>query len=56
MTKQECYPGYADHFEYHGSTSIEVTRTQAGMVVQKKWLLFDSVEEAMDFFDVHCGA
>jgi hypothetical protein len=42
---------YDDAYEYHGSTTIEVTRHQFGRVVWKDWLIFDSVEEARTYFD-----
>ncbi len=42
---------YDDAYEYHGSTTIEVTRRQQGRVVWKEWLIFDSVEEARLYFN-----
>ena len=42
---------YDDAYEYHGNTTIEVTRRQSGRVVWKDWLIFDSVEEARNYFD-----
>ena len=42
---------YDDAYEYHGSTTIEVTRRLFGRVVWKDWLIFDSVEEARTYFD-----
>jgi hypothetical protein len=34
---------------------IERTRKQAGRTVTREWILFDSVEEAMEFFNNNCG-
>ncbi len=41
---------YDEAYEYDGSTTIEVTRRHFGRVVWKDWLLFDSVEEARNYF------
>jgi hypothetical protein len=51
MTRQLTCDAYADFFEYHGSTVIEHTRTQAGETVWRDWIIFDSVEEAADYFN-----
>ena len=50
MTKQEFHTNYHDTYEYHGNTSIELIRNQGG-TVKREWLLFDSVEEAQEFFN-----
>jgi hypothetical protein len=42
---------YDEAYEYHGSTTIEVTRRSFGRVVWRDWLIFDSVEEARSYFD-----
>jgi len=55
MTKQEIYIDYNDSFEYHGSTVIERTRNRAGITIKRDWILFDSVEEAADYFYNNCG-
>jgi len=41
-------------FEYHGSTVIERTRLFAGKTISRDWILFDSVEEASDYFNDYC--
>ena len=51
MTTCSTYPEYCDCFEYHGSTTIELTRKQGDDVLWRDWLLFDSVEEAAEFFN-----
>jgi hypothetical protein len=51
MTRQLTCDAYDDCFEYHGSTVIEHTRTQAGVTVWRNWIIFDSVEEAVDYFN-----
>jgi hypothetical protein len=46
MTRYELYPEYQNCYEYHGNTSVEMTRKQAGITIKRDWILFDSVEEA----------
>ena len=50
MIRYESYPNYYDCYEYHGNTAVEITRKQAGVTIKRDWILFDSVEEAQDFF------
>jgi hypothetical protein len=55
MTRQITDDVYEDYFEYHGNTVIEHTRTQAGETVWRDWILFDTVEEAADYFNAACA-
>ena len=55
MTRYELYPDYQDYYEYHGNTSVEMTRKQAGITIKRDWILFDSVEEAQKFFYDDCN-
>jgi hypothetical protein len=55
MTKYACYAHYQDCYEYHGSTTIEIIRKEAGRTVNREWILFNSVEEALEFFNTNCG-
>ncbi|MFO7964835.1 MAG: hypothetical protein R6U50_13005 [Desulfobacterales bacterium] len=56
MTRKESYrEEVVDHFEYHGSTAIEFTRRSYGKTINREWILFDSVEEAVRFFHDNCG-
>ena len=50
MTRHMTSEAYCDSYEYHGSTQIEHTRTQAGETVWRDWLIFDTVEEAVRMF------
>jgi hypothetical protein len=50
MTRHELYPDYNECYEYHGNTAVEITRKQAGVTIKRDWILFDSVEEAQEFF------
>ena len=51
MIKFEMYPDFLDYFEYHGGTTIELTRKKADKTIWQDWILFDSVEEAQEFFN-----
>jgi hypothetical protein len=51
MDQSTGYPDYQEAFEYHGSTTVEITRRRGGRVVWKDWLIFDSVEEAIAFYN-----
>ena len=50
MTRHELYPDYHECYEYHGNTAVEITRKQFGVTIKRGWILFDSVEEAQEFF------
>ena len=50
MIRFESYPDYLNCYEYHGNTSVEITRKQDGVTIKRDWILFDSVEEAQEFF------
>jgi hypothetical protein len=54
MTRYESYPDYQCCYEYHGNTSVEITRKQDGITIGRDWILFDSVEEAQEFFYYDC--
>jgi len=51
MKKNPFYSRYRDFYTYHGHTEIERVRKRGDTVVSRDWLVFDSVEEAMDFFN-----
>ena len=55
MTKHIFNPEYHDCYEYHGNTTIELTRKQGEMTLWRDWLNFDTVEEATDYFNESCG-
>jgi hypothetical protein len=54
MTKDISYPDYYDCYEYHGNTTIELTRIQGGVTIFRDWIMFDTVEEASEFFNDAC--
>ena len=55
MIKQIYYPDFNECYEYHGNTVIELTRKQAGQTIFRDWMMFDSVEEAADYFYDNCS-
>ena len=55
MRKHELYSTHNDFFEYYGNTEIMRIRKQNGTIVRRDWLIFDSVEEAMEYFNTECG-
>ncbi len=55
LRKHELYPTHHDFFEYYGNTEIVRIRKQNGTIIRQDWLNFDSVEEAMDYFNTECG-
>ena len=55
MTRSESYQDYQCCYEYHGNTSVEITKTQDGITIERDWILFDSVEEAQEFFYDDCN-
>ena len=55
MEKFEFYQNYQEKFEYYGSTAIERIRKRGRIVVARDWLLFDTVEDASEYFNSNCG-
>ncbi len=54
MTRHISGEAYSDSLEYHGNTTIELIRTLGGETVLRDWLMFDTVEEAADYFNAAC--
>ena len=46
--------GFQDHYEYHGSTTIERRRKKGTLTIWRDWIIFDSVEEAAEYFNDNC--
>lgn len=55
MRKYEIYPTCHDFFEYHGNNEIVRIRNQNGTAIRQDWLIFDSPDEAMEYFNTKCG-
>jgi len=55
MRKHELYTDYHDHFEYFGNTEIERIRKQGDKIIRHDWIIFNTIEEAMDFFNDRSG-
>lgn len=56
MRKHELYISHHDCFEYDGSREIMRIRQRGGKVVRLDWIVFDSAEAALAFFNTKCGA
>ena len=55
MTRQEIMPDHQNYYEYHGNTTVEITRKQGGVIIERDWVLFDTVEEALEYFHEGCS-
>ena len=55
MRKHELTTEYQDQFEYFGNTEIERIRKKGEETVRHDWIIFDTVDEAMEFFNDRCG-
>ena len=54
MRTQEIHTEYRDHFEYFGNTEIERIRKKGEKTIRHDWIIFDTVDEAMAFFNDPC--
>ena len=52
MTKHVYHENCHDLFEYHGCTTIEFIRERFGKTIRRDWLLFDTIEDATDYFNL----
>ena len=50
----ELYTDYHGQFEYFGNTEIERIRKQGGKTIRHDWIIFDTIDEIMEFFNVRC--
>jgi hypothetical protein len=55
MRIHELTTGYHDDYEYFGNTEIERIRKRSGRTLRRDWIIFDTVEEAMEFFNSKGG-
>jgi hypothetical protein len=55
MRKHELHTDYHDHFEYFGNTEIERIRKQGEKTIRHDWIIFDSADEAMEYFNDRSG-
>ena len=51
METEQMARSEKSYLEYHGSTIVERIQVAAGEVPVRDWLLFDTVEEAADFYN-----
>ena len=54
MTKHVSHNQYCDCYEYDGGTLIERIRQHAEGTIWRDWIMFDSIEEASEFFNDAC--
>ena len=54
MRRLVSFPDYQDCYEYNGGMMLETIRNTADRTIKRDWILFDSVEEAQDFFNTRC--
>ncbi len=54
LSKNVIYQGYHDSYEYHGNTEIDRIRKKDDEIIEHDWLIFNSVDEAMEFFHDKC--
>ncbi len=54
MTKHIYNQSVHEHYEYHGNTTVACIIKRAGIVVRRDWIIFDTVEEAQEFFNNDC--
>lgn len=51
MKKKKQYGDYYDIIEYFGNTEIKRIRKKGNDIVRWDWFIFDSVDEAMTYFN-----
>lgn len=56
MTRYVSHDRYRDCYEYHGGTLIERIRQHDGGTIWRDWIMFDSIEEASEYFNDACNA
>ena len=54
MTKYVSHSDYCDCYEYHGGTLIERIRQHSQGTIWRDWIMFDTIEEASEFFNDAC--
>jgi hypothetical protein len=54
MINHASYTSAYDIYEYHGNTEVVLTRKRGAATVWKDRILFDSAEEASEYFNNHC--
>ena len=56
MRKNELHTEYHNFYEYFGNTEmIERIRKQGDKTIRHDWLIFNSTDGAMDYFNERCG-
>jgi len=55
MRKNELHTEYHDFYEYFGNTEFERIRKQGDRTIRHDWLIFDSDNEAIDYYAKKSG-
>ena len=55
MTRLKTHSTHDDVYEYFGGTTIRWTRRKADRIVWQDWLLFDSLDAALEYFNDFCS-
>jgi len=56
MIRRINTPVYQEIYEYFGNTAVLLTRKLGSLTVWRDWLLFNTVEEASEYFNTNCYA
>jgi hypothetical protein len=51
MRKKRHYADFYDTIEYFGNTEVKRVRRKGNTIIRRDWFVFDSVDEAMTFFN-----
>ena len=54
MTNSISYPDYYDCYEYHGSTTIELTRKQNGTTIWRDWICSTRLKKPLNISTITC--
>jgi hypothetical protein len=55
MTKKNEESGCSVYYEYFGNTQVKKIKVYSRNRIVKKWIMFDSAEDALDYFNTECG-
>jgi hypothetical protein len=51
MKKKRHHANFLDILEYFGNTEIKRIRKKGNDIIRRDWLIFDSIDEAMTYFN-----
>lgn len=57
MLRCKLYPNYTNYYYYTiGSKVIKLERKIASETIYKRYIEFDTIEQAKEYFETECGA